>query len=67
MVIMKKILLMGLIAVIPVSAFCQKEGVGRYVFPKDGAIYNGELISGKPNGKGKTTFKTGDVYEGEYV
>ena len=41
--------------------------VGKYTFPENGAIYYGELKDGKPNGKGKTTFKYGDTYEGEYV
>lgn len=48
-------------------SFAQKVQVGKYTFPKDNSIYYGELVSGKPNGKGKTTFKTGDTYEGEYV
>ena len=49
------------------SVQAQKVVIGNYVFPKDGSTYYGELESGKPNGKGKTTFKTGDTYEGEYV
>lgn len=48
-------------------SFAQKVHVGKYTFPKDNSIYYGELVGGKPNGKGKTTFKTGDTYEGEYV
>jgi len=52
------------------ASFCcpswaQKVVIGNYVFPKDKATYYGELEGGKPNGKGKTTFKTGDTYEGE--
>ena len=44
----------------------QKMKIGSYTF-KDGAIYSGELVSGKPNGKGRTVFKNGDTYDGEYV
>ena len=33
---------------------------------KDGGEYNGELQSGKPHGKGRTTYKNGNIYEGEY-
>ena len=47
------------------SVMAQKVMIGNYVFPKDGSTYYGELEGGKPNGKGKTTFKTGDTYEGE--
>ena len=32
---------------------------------KDGGNYYGQMFRGKPNGKGKTTYKKGDVYEGE--
>lgn len=39
--------------------------IGSYTF-KDGSEYVGELKGRNPNGKGKTTFKTGDVYEGHY-
>ena len=40
--------------------------LGYYKF-KDGAEYTGELKGRRPNGKGKTVFKNGDTYEGEYV
>jgi hypothetical protein len=30
---------------------------------KDKGEYNGEMSAGKPNGKGKTVWKNGDVYE----
>ena len=46
------------------AAFAQKLQVGSYTF-KDGSIYTGELVSGKPNGKGRTVFKNGDIYEGD--
>ena len=38
--------------------------LGYYKF-KDGAEYTGELKGRRPNGKGRTFFKKGDVYEGE--
>ena len=34
---------------------------------KDGGIYTGELISGKPGGKGKVQYENGDTYEGSFV
>ena len=40
--------------------------LGYYKF-KDGSEYTGELKGKRPNGKGKTIFKNGDIYEGEYV
>ena len=51
-------------ALLPINA--QKLKIGTYTF-KDGAVYQGDLVGGKPNGSGKTTFQNGDVYEGEYV
>ena len=32
----------------------------------DNGQYQGEMLGGKPNGKGRTTFPNGDTYEGEY-
>ena len=34
---------------------------------KDGGIYQGELLQGKPYGKGTTSYSNGNTYEGEYV
>ena len=31
---------------------------------KDGGSYQGEMQAGKPHGKGRTTWKDGDVFEG---
>ena len=51
-------------SLIPVSA--QKIMLGTCI-TKDKGEYKGEVASGKPHGKGKTTYKNGDMYEGEYV
>ena len=49
------------------SAHAQKVTIGNYSFKKNGGTYYGELVGGKPDGKGKTNFVNGDVYEGDYV
>ena len=51
---------------IPLVTHAQKITLGSCV-TRDNGLYKGEMQSGKPNGKGKTTFKNGDSYEGEYV
>ena len=33
----------------------------------DDGVYNGEMILGEPNGRGKTVLNNGDHYEGEYM
>lgn len=38
---------------------------GTYSF--DDGVYNGDLILGQPNGKGRTNLTNGDFYEGEYL
>ena len=48
-----------------VSSFAQLS-LGYYQF-KDGSEYTGELKGRRPNGKGRTVYKNGDIYEGEYV
>ena len=48
------------------DAVAQRITLGTYAF-KDGSEYKGEMVGGKPNGKGTTVFKNGDNYEGEYV
>ena len=40
--------------------------IGNHTF-KDGSSYTGELKGRKPHGKGKTVFKSGYVYVGQYV
>ena len=62
---MKYIYLLFLGCIFHTSTYAQLS-LGYYKF-KDGAEYTGELKGKRPNGKGKTVFKNGDVYEGEYV
>ena len=38
---------------------------GRHVF-KDGSIYEGELVMGKPNGFGTHNLANGDIFEGQH-
>ena len=47
-------------------SYAQEIRIGSYEYP-DGAIYQGELVKGKPHGKGITRFKNGDYHEGYYV
>ena len=34
---------------------------------RDGGEYKGEMVAGKPHGKGKATYKNGNWYEGQYA
>ena len=43
-------------------ATAQGINIGTYTF-KDGGVYTGELKGRKPNGKGRTVMKNGDVYD----
>ena len=49
-----------------VSTWPRQIKIGNYTF-KDGGEYTGELKGRKPNGKGKTIYKNGNTYEGEYI
>ena len=49
-----------------VHANAQKVTIGTYT-TKDHGHYQGEMMGGKPHGKGVTTYDNGDVYQGEYV
>ena len=51
---------------IPVAVCAQKITLGSCI-TKDGGQYKGEMVSGKPEGKGSVLYKNGDTYEGEYV
>ena len=56
---MKYIYLLFLGCIFHTSTYAQLS-LGYYKF-KDGAEYTGELKGKRPNGKGKTDFKNGDV------
>ena len=62
---MKRYAYIILLFFITASASAQIK-IGNHTF-KDGAEYTGELKGKKPHGKGRTVFKSGDIYEGEYV
>ncbi len=51
---------------IPACLFAQKIETGSCT-TKDGGSYQGQMFRGKPNGRGKTVYKKGNVYEGEYM
>ena len=48
------------------NVFSTETRIDTYTF-KDGSVYTGEMKGRKPTGKGKTVFKSGDTYEGDYV
>ena len=49
----------------PLSMAAQKITLGS-VKTKDGGQYQGEIMMGKPHGKGRTVYKNGNTYEGQY-
>ena len=49
----------------PLSMAAQKITLGS-VNTKDGGQYQGEIMMGKPHGKGRTVYKNGNTYEGQY-
>jgi hypothetical protein len=53
-----------LILLLPLTAGAQKLTLGSTT-TKDGGQYQGEMMQGKPHGKGKVTYNNGNVYEGE--
>ncbi len=46
-------------------SFAQKISLGSCI-TRDGGQYKGEMVSGKPQGKGTAVYKNGDTYEGSY-
>ena len=64
--IVKNYILLLFCAALPLICSAQKITLGSCE-TKDGGTYQGEMASGKPHGKGKTVYKNGDTYEGEYV
>ena len=63
---MEKTIITLLISLLPCLGFAQKITFGSCIM-KDGGQYRGEMMGGKPNGKGNTMWQNGDTYEGEYV
>ena len=61
----KAILIISMIS-ISLLLPAQKIVVGS-CYTHDGGLYKGEMQSGKPHGKGQTSYGNGDNYEGEYV
>ena len=55
-----------LLLLLPSYLFAQNIEIGTCT-TTDGGTYHGQMFRGKPNGKGKTTYKKGNVYEGDYM
>ena len=64
--IIRILILIGATTFITPATDAQKISIGTYTF-KNGDIYNGQLVGGRPNGKGKTQMANGDTYEGGYL
>ena len=62
---MRKGILTILLISVPLICCAQRIVLGSCA-TKDGGLYKGEIVANKPHGKGVTTFKNGDIYEGEY-
>ena len=62
---MRKHIIYTLFCMLPLTVVAQKISLGTCE-THDNGIYQGEMLGGKPHGKGKTTFSNGDTYEGEY-
>ena len=62
----KRNILLSFYALLALSVSAQKITLGSCKM-KDGGEYKGQMMAGKPHGKGKTTWKDGDSFEGEYV
>lgn len=64
---MKNYILLTILSfILPLVCEAQKITLGSCE-TKDGGLYQGEMVSGKPHGKGRTEYKNGDTYEGSYV
>ena len=56
---MKRFIYTILMLMLPLMVGAQKITLGS-AKTKDGGDYNGEMVSGKPNGKGRTIYKNGN-------
>ena len=63
---MKFYLIQLIFILLPLGASSQKIVLGSCV-THDKGLYQGEMLGGKPHGKGSTRFDNGDTFEGEYV
>ena len=61
----KQMLLALALCLSPLSTFAQKISLGSCI-TRDGGQYKGEMVSGKPQGKGAAVYPNGDTYEGAY-
>ena len=66
---MRNIIIIALIFMLPLESVAQKRTQGSCIIVEDGiqGEYKGEMMSGKPHGKGHTVYKSGNIYEGEYA
>ena len=63
---MKKLILFIYALLMPLFLSAQKIVLGS-CSTHDGGQYKGQMMIGKPNGKGHSVFKDGDTYEGEFI
>ena len=63
---LKKLSLSIALLVLPLFSSAQKIVLGTCT-TQDGGTYKGQMMNGKPNGKGSTVFKNGNTYVGEYI
>ena len=61
---MKHYILSFIIACMPAYGWAQKITLGSCQ-TRDKGEYKGEMVAGKPHGKGKTTYQHGNRYGGE--
>ena len=62
----KKAIVIYILLLFPLFLSAQKVYLGSCT-TSDGGQYKGEMVGGKPNGKGSAVYTNGDTYEGEYV
>ena len=53
-------------ALIPLCSPAQKISLGSCI-TSDKGQYKGEMLAGKPHGKGSTIYDSGNIYDGEYI
>ena len=63
---MKNKIIVTLLLLMPTGVWAQKITLGSCM-TRDGGQYQGEMVGGKPQGKGRAIYTNGNFYEGEYV